>query len=184
MPRTWKTILLATTAGLVIAVAGCGGDDGSTSSSGKGASNQTDAAFAAAMLPHHQAGVKLGMLAAEKGINPQVRQLGKGIVEEQSRQAQTLTRLVRDFGAEEIPSPPIDQRGTMDMAALMQASDDEFDRLWLDVISAHHGAAIQMAQIESGGGQAPEAKKLAQSIIRSQSEELTQFNRLVEQMQQ
>ncbi len=183
MSRFWKPLTLVLTA-LTITVAGCGGDDGDGAPAGtKPEFNATDAAFSSSMLPHHEAGVALGMVAAEKGVNPQIRQLGEAIVEEQSREAKTLERFMREFDAAPIMSAPIDQRGMMDMQALMQASGREFDRLWLDVISAHHGAAIQMAQIEAPGGASPEAKKLAQSIITSQSEELTQFNELIEQME-
>lgn len=176
LSRPWKSLLLVAVAGLAIIVTGCGG--------GEDESNQTDAAFAASMLPHHEEGVELGKLAAEKGTNPQVVQLGEGIVEEQGREAKTLEGFTREFEAEPIMSEPIDQRGMAGMEALMQASGEEFDRLWLDVISSHHAAAIQMAQIESPGGKSPEAKKLADSIIRSQSEELTQFNELIAQMEQ
>lgn len=41
------------------------------------------------MLPHHEAGVKLGMLAAQKGTNPQIKQLGQGIVEEQAERSRS-----------------------------------------------------------------------------------------------
>jgi len=182
MSGVWKALLLVAVMALSIIVTGCGGDDNGGTASAEADFNQTDAAFAPSMLPHHEAGVKLGMLAAKKGTNPQIKQLGQDIVEEQGREVKTLERFVSEFDAQPIPSAPIEESGMMDMKALMQASGKKFDRMWLAVISAHHAAAIQMAQIESPGGKSPEAKKLAESIIRSQSQELKQFNELVAQM--
>lgn len=68
------------------------------------------------------------------------------------------------------------------MMALKTASGAKFDKLWLDVISAHHSAAIQMAEIEKRAGKLPEAKRLSESITQSQSEELMRFNTLVAAM--
>ncbi len=181
MTGVWKAPLLAAVMALSIVVTGCGGDDDGSGSADRDF-NQTDAAFAPSMLPHHEAGVELGMLAAQKGTDPQIKKLGQGIVEEQGREVKILEGFISEFDAEPIPSEPIEKSGMMDMKALMQASGEKFDELWLAVISAHHAAAIQMAQIEAPGGKSPEARKLAKSIIRSQSEELKQFNELVAQM--
>lgn len=181
MIRTWKTPLLALTLGLALAVSGCG-DDGDGSAAADRAYNQTDAAFAASMVHHHEGGVELGTLAAEKGVNPQVKQLGAGIVDEQERELKTLERLVRDTKTRPIMPAAIAARDKADMMALKSASGEEFDKLWLDVISAHHSAAIQMAEIEARGGKLPEATSLSKAIARSQSKELTQFNQLLAQM--
>lgn len=181
MSRVWKLGLLVAVMALMITISGCGGDD-EGSAAAQPDFNQTDAAFAAAMRPHHKSGVELGMLAAEKGVNPQIKQLGQDIVDEQSRESKTLEGFVRDFDAAPIMSKPIEARDMMDMKALRRASGERFDRLWLDVISAHHAAAIQMAQIEAAGSKSRQATKLAASIVRSQSAQLTQFNELIAQV--
>ncbi len=182
MLRTWKTALLLTlTMGLALAVSGCG-EDADAPAAADRAYNESDAAFVALMVHHHEGGVELGKLAAEKGVNPQVKQLGEGIVEEQERELKTLERLVRDTKSQPIMPAAIATRDKADMMALKAASGEQFDNLWLDVISAHHSAAIQMAEMESRAGKLPEATSLSKAIIASQSEELTRFVELLAQM--
>ncbi len=165
---------------LAVAAVGCGGDDNEGSSGGDKSYNATDAAFASSMLAHHTGGVELGKLAQSRGTDPEVRRLGKGIVEEQTREMKTLEGFVRDFGAKDSTmSAAIEERGMADIAALRAASESEFDEMWLAVISGHHGAAIQMAGIEAEGGESTEARDLARSIVESQSAELMKFNQLL-----
>ncbi len=182
MLRTSKSRLLPAVAALTVAVSGCGGDDDQTAAGAERAYNQADAAFVASMVHHHEGGIELGKLAVEKGVDPQVKQLGEGIVEEQAKEIKTLERLIRETKAPTIMPAAIAQRDKADMMALKAASGAMFDTLWLDVISAHHSAAIQMAEIEKRAGKLPEAKQLSESITQSQSEELTRFNALLAQM--
>lgn len=183
MRRTLKlsgiaVLLLA----LAVAVGACGSSSGGSSSGSAKTFNQTDAAFAANMTPHHMSGVALGRMAVQKGVNPTVKSIGQNIVDAQTREVGTLRGFLKTFGAKAAMTPPIDERDTMDMAKLRAATGAEFDRMWLDVISGHHSAAIQMAQIEKAGGRYPKATQLASSIIKTQSGELTKFNQLAAQL--
>jgi uncharacterized protein (DUF305 family) len=162
------------------AFVGLPSDGGTRAQAGTSAEsyNRTDRAFAASMLPHHEGGVKLGGMAADKGVDSDIRRLGRDIVSAQTREARTLRNMVRRFRT--APSMPeaIMQRDMLDMRALQAATGTEFDRRWIDVISAHHSAAIQMAQIEVQGGRNRAARRLARSIVVTQKRELEQFNRL------
>lgn len=180
---TWATaliILLALVPGASAASgAGAGADPVARTSAGV-ASNATDAAFAAGMAAHHTGGVDLGRMAARKGAQPAVRRLGAAIAAVQSRELVTLRSLLRRYGAEEPAVPkPIEDRDARTMRALGAASGAEFDRLWLEEISGHHVAAVQMAQIERAGGADPQAIRLARGIISTQLRELRAFNRLI-----
>lgn len=180
-----RSIVLLVVLALPLTLAACGEEKSETAAGGGGGGqsyNQTDARFVASMLPHHTGGVELGEMAAEKGTSEDIRRLGEGIVKEQTQEKSTLEAMVKRFGTEEAMAPAIEERDMMDMAALRRASGKEFDMMWLDVISGHHAAAIQMADIEAGGGKDPEAKRLAESIVSSQTRELEEFNELSEQM--
>lgn len=146
--------------------------------------NATDADFAAGMTPHHASGVELGRLAAERGVQPRIRELGREIIEAQTRELGILRRLLKSFAAEPAVVEPIEERDMIDMERLRQAPGEHFDRMWLDVISGHHAAAIQMAMIEESGGRNPETLELARAIIRTQSQELGEFNALTRQLHQ
>lgn len=145
--------------------------------------NSTDKAFAAMMLPHHEGGVELGRIAAEKGQNADVRRLGRQIVAAQTREAKTLRALIKRYRTSKATPPKeIRDRDDIDMQRLEAASGTDFDRTWLDVISAHHMSAIMMAQMEVRGGKNPDGRKLARKIIKAQREELAQFNALTRQL--
>lgn len=145
--------------------------------------NRTDAAFAAMMLPHHEGGVELGKMAAAKGENAEIRALGRQIVTAQTREAKTLRSMVRRFRTKKASMPPeVMRREQIDMRRLEQASGTEFDRRWLDVISAHHMGAIQMAQMEVRGGRDAAARRLARQIAAEQRRELGRFNALTVQL--
>lgn len=66
-----------------------GGKDGKASHPAR--ASGTDRAFVGLMTPHHESGVELGQLAVDKGTNPDVVRLGRGIVEEQSAELELLT---------------------------------------------------------------------------------------------
>lgn len=144
--------------------------------------NQTDAAFAALMLPHHEGGVELGQLAADKAVTPEIRRLGGAIVKAQSKEAAILRRMVRQFRTKTSMSPEIERRDQLDMQMLRNATGMEFDRMWLMVISGHHMSAIQMAQMEKRGGRNGAARQLASRIVTAQRRELAEFNMLTEQL--
>ncbi len=179
-----RVLVTATVLAVAVALAACGSKKASAGGSvGKGY-NQTDVAFVANMAPHHMAGVDLGRLAASKGVNAKVKSIGQAIDTTQSSELRKLNGFLKTFGdAQPQMLPPVDERGMMDTEKLAAASGPNFDRKWLDVISAHHGAAIQMAQIEVAGGQYGPAKSLAQSIISTQSRELSEFNQLSKQLE-
>lgn len=185
MRYPFKRILVTVIAlALVVALAACGSNKTSGGGSAGKGYNQTDVAFVANMAPHHMAGVELGRLAASKGVNAKVKSIGQAIDTTQTSELGKLNGFLKTFGgAQPKMLPPVDERGMMDTKKLTATSGQDFDRTWLDVISAHHGAAIQMAQIEVAGGQYGPAKSLAKSIISTQSRELSEFNKLSTQLE-
>jgi uncharacterized protein (DUF305 family) len=141
--------------------------------------NGTDRAFIGLMTPHHEGGVELGRLAAEKGTDPEIVRLGEDIVAEQSAELKLLEWWADRFKIQPRMPEPIMEHDEMDMAKLRALSGEAFDRMWLDTISAHHAAAIQMALIERQGGRYGPAVALASSIVESQSAQLEEFNALL-----
>lgn len=158
-----------------------GNSDGTDARSPR--ANGTDRMFVTLMTPHHEGGVQLGRMAAEKGTDPRVVRLGRAIVKEQSAEIGRLRSWATRLGVKPAMPEPIEKRDMIDMRKLRAASGGEFDRMWLDVISAHHAAAIQMALMERAGGRYRPAVRLATSIVASQSAQLRQFNALTRELE-
>lgn len=73
--------------------------------------------------------------------------------------------------------------GMMDeeeMSELKDASGAAWDRMFLKMMIEHHEGAIEMAQVEVGDGQNPDALALASRIVRDQRAEITQMQQLLE----
>ena len=66
-----------------------------------------------------------------------------------------------------------------DMRALAAASGTEFDRLWLEMMIAHHEGAIAMAGQVDTTSQDPQVKALADAIVIAQNEEITTMQKLL-----
>jgi uncharacterized protein (DUF305 family) len=64
------------------------------------------------------------------------------------------------------------------MQALADASDAEFQDMWLEMMVEHHEGAIEMAKTEQAEGKYPDAVSLAESIKTSQQAEIQQLKQL------
>lgn len=59
-----------------------------------------------------------------------------------------------------------------EMQALADASDAEFQDMWLEMMTEHHEGAIEMAKSEQAEGKYPDAVALAESIETAQDAEI------------
>ena len=160
--------------------------------------NEADIAFAQGMIPHHRQAVDMANLAADRAESDQVKQLATAIQQAQGPEIQQLQGFLAAWGAPEsggMPNmsqehnmPGMEQNGMSGMSGMMsdqqmqqleQASGVEFDRMWLQMMIAHHEGAVQMAQTELRDGRNPEAKALAQTIIDAQQSEITQMQEML-----
>jgi uncharacterized protein (DUF305 family) len=65
------------------------------------------------------------------------------------------------------------------MQQLMDASDADFEDMWLEMMQEHHEGAIEMAKDEQQDGEFPDAVELADSIVTSQQAEIEQIEQLL-----
>ena len=61
---------------------------------------------------------------------------------------------------------------SQEMTSLQNASDADFQTLWLQMMISHHEGAVEMAKAEIADGQYQPAVDLARSIVDSQSKEI------------
>lgn len=188
-------------------LAGCGGGDSGTppaanpppsvsaslsvSASAGAEHNDADIAFAKGMIPHHAQAVEMAKLAGTPDASPQVRRLAQRIQSAQQPEITLMTGWLRAWGAEvpntshgghDMPSGAHELGGMMseqDMSRLAAARGSARDRLFLEGMTRHHRGAIAMAHTETADGANPDAKRLAQQIIDSQSREITEIKTLL-----
>jgi uncharacterized protein (DUF305 family) len=57
----------------------------------------------------------------------------------------------------------------------MESTGGEFDRMFVEMMAAHHQGAIDMANTELKDGSLPEVSQLAEQIIQTQHGEIDQL---------
>jgi uncharacterized protein (DUF305 family) len=174
MRRRWLAFLAGVLAlALAAGLAACGGDDESS------AGNETDRAFVAGVIPHHQLAIEMAEVARERGESQFVRDLADEIVAAQSEEIRLMRRIDSELAEEgvEVGDLGVPEHLTgmeEDMAALESARP--FDREFIDMMVSHHAGAIRMARVEIEEGENGELVTLAQRIIAAQSREIRAMN--------
>jgi uncharacterized protein (DUF305 family) len=170
-----RLIAVLAAATLALAVGACGGDDGDDAGA-----QETDGAFIADMIPHHESAIEMAEIAQDRGEHPEIQRLADEIIDAQEAEISDLEAAhERIFGEPvseaEHGSMEMDEEMTeMDMAELENA--DPFDQEFIDMMVPHHQDAIEMARVELADGEDAELMDIAQQIIDSQSAEIEEMN--------
>ncbi|NYI99795.1 uncharacterized protein (DUF305 family) [Nocardioides thalensis] len=187
---------------LVPTLSACGGDDPADDrpALSSTAHNDADVEFATAMIQHHAQAMSMVDLAAERDLDPKVQRLAEAIRAAQGPEIETMVDWLQEWG-EDIPETmrdhvnmghhgdigeamegmDTDMPGMMsaeDMTALQDATDAEFQDLWLTMMVEHHEGAVEMAETEQDAGQYRPAVELADRIVTTQTAEIEQMERL------
>ena len=142
----------------------------------------TDVRFATMMVRHHQMGIELTQMAIDKTTNPEIRELAQREQESQRSQLPTLEAIAASGSQPHEQEEPLMTFNDQQMAELQSLSGEAFDKMWLDVFSSHHMAAIMMADTALPGAAAEEARAVQQEIHDGQLEAVSEMNRLREQV--
>lgn len=192
--------LTGTSAALILVLAACGSSTaGSTSGTGTGAAasvaatvdaSAADISFAQLMIPHHQQAVEMADLALARETSLDVRQLAEQIKGAQDPEIQLMSGWLEEWGA---PMKMGDDHDSHDMGGMtmsgmmtdeeMQALEDatgtDFDRMWLEMMIAHHEGAISMADEVKAGSTNADVIALADAVIAGQTEEIDTMTQLL-----
>jgi len=173
-----KTIGIAGLLVLALAVgllALLGGDDETKAT-------ETDGAFVAEMVPHHESAIEMAEVALKRAEHPEIRDLAQNIIATQPDEIGTLEMIHQRLFGEPVGAGdhgtlglPPDQMG-MEMDAATLATADPFDREFIDMMIPHHQGAIRMAYVELENGGDDEAMALAETIIDAQAAEIEDMN--------
>ncbi|ADI15198.1 DUF305 domain-containing protein [Truepera radiovictrix] len=170
-------LLVASTAFVALALAtGLGPQTGGEPSHDMHAAHtvavDSEEAFIAHMIPHHQEAVESAQAVLATTERPEVRELAQNVIATQTEEIVLLQGWLEAWypdatAAVYEPMMP-DPRGL---------SPDEADRAFLEGMIVHHGGAIEMAQAYLDGDfeKRGEVVALAERIIAAQRAEITQM---------
>ncbi|MEU9558319.1 DUF305 domain-containing protein [Streptomyces fumanus] len=197
-----RTALVASAGAASLVLAACGSNDGASAghdghgssssasvsaAASQGEHNAADIAFAKGMIPHHRQAVQMADLAPGRAESAEVKKLASEIKKAQDPEIETLSGWLTSWG-EEVPAEgamdhSMHDMGGMttdeDMDSLKKASGKAFDTAFLEMMIKHHEGAVEMAKTEKADGSFPDAKKMADAIITSQTAEISRMNSLL-----
>ncbi|MEV4202755.1 DUF305 domain-containing protein [Micromonospora globbae] len=188
-----------------------GGDSPTVSSSASTAAtfNDADVMFAQMMIPHHQQAVAMADLAPTRASDPELKDLAAKIKAAQDPEITTMKGWLTAWGKptaapsghsmpEMSSAPGHDMPGMgsptpggsgmpgmmsdKEMADLQAAQGVEFDKMFAQMMIAHHNGAIEMAKTEQAQGSNPDAKALAAKIASDQEAEVQTLQKILDRL--
>jgi uncharacterized protein (DUF305 family) len=173
--------LLMLVAAVVLAACTQGGSD-QGGAPAIAAPNDADVTFTQNMIPHHRQAIEMAKLVDTHTKRQELRTLADRIVASQGQEVTLMKGWLQAWGKPAIPQG-MDHGGMhmpgmmseAELRQLMATKNQDFDLTFLDMMTAHHQGAIEMATTELRDGSLPEAKQLAQQIIDAQQAEIDQF---------
>lgn len=190
--RLTRTLAAGVTA-LALALSGCSSEEPDAGGDGF---NEADVAFATDMVQHHAQALSMVDLTMGRGLSPELADLAEEI---RQAQAPEIEQMVDSLEEWDQPVPETgrdhanahgdaaemdaDMPGMMSaeqMTALEDASDAEFEDLWLSMMIEHHEGAVTMAEEVRAAGEDAETATLAEGIIETQQAEIERMQALLE----
>ena len=135
----------------------------------------SDERFIDMMVPHHLMAVQMAQIALQKGQHSELKNLAATIISSQNREIQELKQLKqRLYGTADTPTMvnPAEMDNTGMMMPDQLASQNPFDRAFIDSMIPHHASAIDMASVALMRSSNTDIKRIARSIIDAQSQEI------------
>jgi uncharacterized protein (DUF305 family) len=151
-----------------------------------------DTAFMQDMIAHHQQALDMAGLVADRTERDDLPLLAERIIESQEAEIELIEEWLTDRD-EEIPDEAADHgdhegmpgMATADQLDELEAADGAaFDRLFLELMIAHHQGAVTMVTdlYADGGGLEPAADGLARGIEADQNIEIGRMQELLASM--
>lgn len=207
MTPTLRALALPTALAATLALASCGtsssvgGHDasgmsdvatsapGASGTAATGATSAADVAFSTGTILHHAQAIEMADLALKQATDAKVKALARKVKAAQVPEIARMSGWLKAWGAQ-VPGTAgghdmSDSGGQMGMMSAQEMTDldaatgSAFDRMWLQMMTRHHQGAVAMARTELAQGANPEGKRLAQSIIDSQTTEIAEMNSIL-----
>jgi uncharacterized protein (DUF305 family) len=182
------------------ALAACGSDDSPAADTAPAAEttsptasdvvlNAADVEFAQGMIAHHEQAIEMSEIALDPnvGASAEVVDLATRIQAAQDPEVELMTGWLEAAGAPlTMDMSDGHDMSSMDgmmsadeMDALAAATGTEFDRMWLEMMIAHHEGAISQSETVKASGSNADVLALADEIIVAQQAEIAEMQALL-----
>ncbi|KAB7743593.1 DUF305 domain-containing protein [Nostocoides sp. F2B08] len=128
--------------------------------------SEIDAELVARMVGHHQEALDLAALVPDRTETPEVVVLAQDITDARTGQLAELVDRLDGWGV------PTGTRSAEPATALAEAEGAEFDRLWLEEMTAHHEDGIALAEDVLGSASDRPTLTFAERLAETERAEL------------
>lgn len=191
----------ALAAGVIALALGLSGCTSEEPAAGGDGFNEEDVVFATDMIQHHAQALSMVDLTMGRELSPELAELAEEIRQAQAPEIEQMVDWLEEWdqpvpatgrdhanahgdehgGTEETDSAMPGMMSTEQMTALEDASDAEFEDLWLSMMIEHHEGAVEMAKDVLETTQDAEVKALAEAVVKGQEAEISTMRGLLTQ---
>lgn len=147
--------------------------------------NEADKTFVQDMIVHHQQAVYMAGLAPERAASSDVKGLASRIYDVQKPEIDMMNRWLSKYAVPTVnPNAPHHGGGAMpgmatqgQLDALKNAKGATFDKLFLQLMIAHHQGALTMADEVRKNGTDVRVQEIADDITAEQSDEIRRMQK-------
>lgn len=189
------------TLGLLLVLAGCGGGERATDSDDAlpgaapvatspaeagmptaPAQASYDLRFIDTINAHHDHGIQMARMAADKGSSTEVREMAQKMIADQEKDKAEL-RAWRDqwfAGAADAHDMTLPGAASMnmDMSALQNATGHDFDHKFLEMMVPHHEGAVSMGSDAATKAEHEELRRKGQEMADKQRREIDEIKKM------
>ena len=146
-----------------------------------------DVWFVRMMIPHHSQAIEMASLATGRASNPQITGIAERIKAAQLPEILQLKAWLKQHGLGENDTDAGHNHATMPgmqspeaMRALANAKGDQFDRMFVTMMSAHHQGAIDMADLRLRANGNLAVERMANAIGFEQEVEINRMREILD----
>jgi uncharacterized protein (DUF305 family) len=150
---------------------------------------EVEADYLRAMIVHHEQAVEMTALAPERAANSKVRALSDRIGAAQGPEIGAMRGWLATHGLDEHAGHGAHDHAAMpgmatpeQMAQLAASRGADFDRLFLQLMIAHHEGAVTMATDLLARGRDEQVHAMAQDVLATQRDEIDTMRRMLAEM--
>lgn len=137
--------------------------------------------FVGMMIPHHEQAIEMADFALKYSENPKIKKLARNIKASQQPEIDLMSSFGKNLAELHAGHTMQGMLSERDMRILKFSRGKLFDEMFLFGMIQHHEGAIEMAKTVLSS-KTPEISKLANEIIRTQSEEIELMKILQEEI--
>lgn len=137
--------------------------------------------FVGMMIPHHEQAIEMADFALKYSENPKIKRLARNIKASQQPEIDLMNSFGKNLAELHAGHNMQGMLSERDMKILKFSRGEMFDGMFLFGMIQHHEGAIEMAKTVLSS-KTPEISKLANEIIRTQSEEIELMKILQEEI--